>query len=59
MIDIVEWLRREAELVALPRLAEAASEIERLRADKAAISETASFYLHEITRLKAGNHEDR
>jgi hypothetical protein len=31
-MDITEWLRKEAELVALPRLAEAAAEIERLRA---------------------------
>ena len=30
-LDIVEWLRAEAELIALPRLAEAADEIERLR----------------------------
>ena len=28
-------------------------EIERLEADKAAISETASFYLHEIEQLEA------
>lgn len=31
MTDIVDWLRAEAELVALDRLAEAADEIERLR----------------------------
>ena len=31
-MDIVEWLRKEAELVALDRLNEAAAEIERLRA---------------------------
>jgi hypothetical protein len=31
MTDIVEWLRAEAELVALDRLEEAAGEIERLR----------------------------
>jgi hypothetical protein len=30
-MDIVEWLRKEAELVALDRLGEAADEIERLR----------------------------
>ena len=30
--DIVDWLRAEAELVALDRLGEAADEIERLRA---------------------------
>ena len=29
------------------------SEIEQLRADKAAISDTASHYLHEIERLQA------
>jgi hypothetical protein len=38
-MDITEWLRKEAELVALPRLAEAAAEIERLRA---ALTEIAS-----------------
>jgi hypothetical protein len=31
----------------------AKSEIERLRVDKAAISETASYYLHEVERLQA------
>jgi hypothetical protein len=31
MIDIVEWLRKEAELIALPRLQEAADEIRQLR----------------------------
>jgi hypothetical protein len=32
MTDIVDWLRAEAKLIALPRLSEAAAEIERLRA---------------------------
>ena len=52
-MDIVEWLREEARLVALDRLAEAADEIERLQADKTAISQTASDFLHEIERLRA------
>ena len=52
-MDIVEWLREEATLVALDRLAEAADEIERLQADKTAISQTASDFLHEIERLRA------
>ena len=34
-------------------ITEMAHEIERLRDDKAAISTTASSYLHEIERLKA------
>jgi len=34
--DIVEWLRKEAELVALDRLNEAADCIERLQAELAA-----------------------
>ena len=36
-MDIVEWLRKEAELVALDRLGEAADEIERLMAERDAL----------------------
>jgi len=39
-MDIVDWLRRESELVALDRLGEAADEIARLRAALQKISDT-------------------
>ena len=42
MSDIVEWLRKEAELIALDRLNEAADEIERLRAELATIAQSAA-----------------
>jgi hypothetical protein len=44
MTDIVQWLRAEAELIALPRLHEAADEIERLRAALQSISDLTAFY---------------
>lgn len=59
MSDIVERLRTERD-EARQRLALAHveigalnAEIERLQADKAAISDTASHYLHEIELLRA------
>jgi hypothetical protein len=57
--DIVEWLRKSQQLsVGMDgKLDEAADEIERLRADKAAISQTASDYLHEIEQLRAALKE--
>ena len=63
MTDSVEWLRNLARNYAdgVPGMEPQdhhawaiADEIERLLADKAAISQTASDYLHEIERLKRG-----
>jgi hypothetical protein len=60
-IGIVDWLRslgRGRKDGPWPLCHEAADEIERLRADKAAISQTASDYLHEIERLKSQADND-
>jgi chromosome segregation ATPase len=71
MTDIVEWLRKEAELVALDRLSEAADEIERLRRrlNEVDAQLTAEDHIHarecmalraekeaEIARLKHERH---
>ena len=49
--DIVDWLRAEAELVALDRLAEAADEIERLRAEIKTLN-------HELDLLEEKSRHD-
>jgi hypothetical protein len=49
MIDIVEQLRLWHDSETIDK---AANEIEKLRADKAAISQTASDYLHTIEQLR-------
>lgn len=53
MTDIVEWLRKEAELIALDRLSEAADTIERLLALKT----PASRQLLNITKGCLDNAE--
>lgn len=54
MNAVAERLRKRNTPYGWASLAEtAAVEIDRLEVDKAAISQTASDYLHEIERLKA------
>jgi hypothetical protein len=53
MNDLARRLRDSDQIDVFGLRLEAADEIERLQADKAAISQTASDYLHEILRLKA------
>jgi hypothetical protein len=55
MTDLEERLRNENFLWTVPGALrkEAADEIDRLKADKTAISDTASFFLHENEKLRA------
>ena len=53
MTDIVEWLRKEAELVALDRLNEAADTIERLRAALDRAADALEFYDNKAEAQKA------
>ena len=59
MADEIERLRSDLDVMESKRntasvnLVEALKEIERLQADKTAISQTASDFLHEIERLRA------
>lgn len=52
-LDLVEWLESEAKLIALPRLAEAAAELKRLRADRVTLSARVAMAVGEVARYRA------